>query len=92
MVTNIVLFVMPLVGLGMMMYLRESVLSNTSVFGNFKVSIPVPYIFNMPIGVFSNMDIMFNVTECQENYYYEFNETSAGIADQEFFGFNDGHS
>jgi len=72
------------------MFLREAIVSNSEVFANSEINIPIPFFYNMPLKPVSTFRQFFNVTDCLEWYLYSFNNETATQEDKEFFGYNDG--
>jgi hypothetical protein len=60
-----------------MMVVRDAVVANSDVFANINISLPIPFIFNIPLKPLRAFGQFFNVTECDEWYMFQFdNETS----------------
>ena len=64
-----------------MMLVREAVLSNTDVLANQEISLPIPYLYNLPMKPLASFGKFFNVTDCHEWYMFYFNETTTSEHD-----------
>ena len=74
----------------MIMFLREAIVSNSSVFANQEISLPIPFWYNVPLAPVSRLGQFFNVSDCLEWYQFAFNRSTATQEDIDFFGFNTG--
>lgn len=72
------------------MFLREAIVSNTAVFANQDITVPVPFFYNLPLKPLSIFGQFFNVSDCLEWYQYTFNTSSATEEDMAYFGVNTG--
>ena len=66
----------PILGLSVMIFLREAVVSNSEVFANTDVSIPIPFFYNIPLKPFASFGRFFNVTDCNEWYAFSFGKNA----------------
>lgn len=91
-VTNIIQVLTPVLGLAVIVFLREALISQTAVFLNESISLPIPFFYNIPLKPFRSFGAFtfFNVTECNEWYLYQFNQSTTTEADRSYFGSNDG--
>lgn len=80
---------MPIFGLVCLVFLREAVLANADVLANKTISLPIPYIYNLPMKPLAAFGEFFNVTECDEWYMFQF-DTNITADDKNFFGHNEG--
>jgi hypothetical protein len=62
----------PIFGLVCLVFLREAVLANSDVLANKTISLPIPYIYNLPMKPLASFGQFFNVTECDEWYMFQF--------------------
>jgi len=59
------------------MFVRDVIVSNSDVFANINISLPIPFILNFPLQPLAAFGKFFNVTECDEWYMFQFdNQTS----------------
>jgi hypothetical protein len=70
MCTNIAQIIVPILGLLLVCFVREVVLSNADVIANQKISIPIPFFYNLPLKPLAIFGAYFNATECDEWYLY----------------------
>lgn len=80
----------PLWSLGVICFLRKVCLANSEFISNTEIRLPVPFFYNVPLKPLSSLPgSIFNVTDCNEWYMYQFNE---GVTpeDRTFFGHNTG--
>lgn len=88
--TNVMQLFLPVILLILCMFLKEAIVSNTAVFANQEISLPIPYFFNIPLKPLSTFGQFFNVSDCLEWYQYSFNTSTATKEDMEYFGANTG--
>lgn len=72
------------------MFLREAIVSNSAVFANQEISLPIPFFYNIPMQPVSSLGMFFNVSDCLEWYQFTFNKTTATQEDMDYFGMNTG--
>lgn len=84
------LILVPIFGLMCLCFVRDAVVSNSDVFANINIAVPVPYIFNVPLKPLASFGQFFNVSECDEWYMFQFDNSTAD-KDKQFFGSNNGH-
>ena len=88
--TNICQMVTPILVLLIVLILKEVSKSNIDFMTEFSLYLPFPYLFHMPYEPMSAMGKVFNITDCEQWYYVEYNENASDV-DKEFFGYNDGY-
>lgn len=66
--TNLLQLLLPVVLLSLCMFLREAIVSNTAVFANQDISLPIPFFYNLPLKPLSAFGQFFNVSDCLEWY------------------------
>ena len=81
---------LPVWGLVCVHFLKSVAIENTGCLANIQIAMPIPFFFGLPLKPLSNLPgQIFNVTECNEWYLYQFGANSTK-EDRTFFGHNDG--
>jgi hypothetical protein len=87
--TNLCQIITPVLVLFIVLILKEVSKSNIEFMAEFSLYLPVPFIFHIPYEPLSNFGKVFNITECDQWYFYEFKDTVTQ-EDKDFFGYNSG--
>lgn len=90
--TNVLQIATPIMGLMVLMFIREAVVESTSLFANQEINVPIPFYYNLPLKALSGLGVLFNVTDCDEWYMYSFNNETTTQEDIDYVGFNEGQS
>jgi hypothetical protein len=54
--------------------MREMGGSNLKMLAGASLYIPIPFFFNIPYKPFSALGLLFNITECDQWYMYQFDD------------------